>query len=585
MQIVTGEAPTWIGIKGMPVFGAVQRFVHQRTKTIITITAAALTAALLLSLQAAAASASGPGPSVTAWPIGPQSSLPGVVGVVAKSGSALTGGSLVINNGATLSGCTVNSTDYYCNVSGLKWNSTYNITGWVSDGTGTAPVSWSFQPSQNARPNLSIDSMVAFWGSYDDYTQRQLTVTSTLRNSSPNGAYNVTITGSSASSGVTLKTRLPLVVGNIAPNSTANQTYKFVVPVGIASFRQLINASAQDINGNTYSYQPSQTVNPNGKIGISVGDNFANLSDQDLDSSMADIASLGIGWVRLEMAWDLAQPNGPGSYNWPQFDRIVAAANRHNLQLVPILAYTPAWARPAGCTSWQCGPADPNQFATFAAAAASHYASMGIHTWEIWNEPNINAFWLPTPNAAAYTRLLQASYTAIKTVDPQARVISGGLSPADNTTGHIAPRDFLTAMYQDGARNYMDAVGDHPYSFPALPSSLLSWSGWSQMSDLDPSIRSIMVANGDGNKQVWATEFGCPTNGPSWQGDELLQAAMVKDAIQQVSTKPWVAGLFLYSYKDLGTSTSTIQNFFGLVRHDGSKKPAYYELRNDLLGR
>ena len=568
----------------MPVYGAVQRFARQRANTILIIAAAALTVALLLSFHASAASASGSGPSVTAWPVGPQSSIPGVVGVAAKSSSGLTGGSLSIDNGATLSGCIVNSTDFYCNVSGLQWNGTYNITGWVSDGTGTVPVSWSFQPSQNARPNLSIDSMAAFWGSYDDYAQRELTVTSTLRNSSPNGAYNVAITGSSASSGVTLETQLPLSVGNIAPNSTANQTYKFVVPAGIASFRQLINASAQDADGNTYSYQPSQSVSPNEKIGISVGDNFADLSDQDLDNSMADIASLGVSWVRFDMAWDLAQPNGPGSYNWPRFDRIVAAATRHNLRLVPILAYTPAWARPANCTSFQCAPADPAQFATYAAAAASHYASMGIHTWEIWNEPNINAFWLPAPDPAAYTQLLQASYTAIKTVDPQAMVISGGLSPADNTAGHIAPRDFLTAMYRNGAKNYMDAVGDHPYSFPALPSSLLSWSGWSQMADLTPSIHSIMVANGDGNKQVWATEFGCPTNGPNWQGDELLQTAMIKDAVQQVSTNPWVAGLFLYSYKDLGTSTNTIQNFFGLVRYDGSKKPAYFELRNDLLG-
>lgn len=570
-----------MGTRKMSVIGAVQRSARQRTGFKIFVAVVALAAVLLLSYHSAIASASGSGPSVTAWPLGPQSSIPGVVGVAAKSGSPLTGGSLTIDNGATLSGCVVNSTDFYCNVAGLQWNSAYNVTGWVSDGSGSAPVSWSFQLSQTARPNLSIDSTHAVWASYEDYTARQLTVTSTLRNSSPYNAYDVTITDSSESSGVRLGTQLPLSVGNMGPNATAEQTYRFIVPTGIATFRQMIKASANDANGNTYYYQPSMTVNPNEKIGISVGDNFANLSDQDLDSSMADIASLGVGWVRFDMAWDLAQPTGPASTDWSRFDRIVAAANRHGLQLVPILAYTPAWARPSGCSSWQCGPADPNQFAAYAAAAASHYSSMGIHTWEIWNEPNIDAFWLPAPDPAAYTRLLQASYTAIKASDPQAIVISGGLSPADNTAGHIAPRDFLTAMYQDGARNYFDALSYHPFSYPVLPDDVTAWSSWSQMSDLDPSIRSIMVANGDGNKQVWATEYGTPSGGAS-NLNETLQALSFKQALEQMGNKPWLGAMFFHTYRDSPGDPNQATNDFGIIRTDGSRKPAYGELQNML---
>ena len=134
------------------------------------------------------------------------------------------------------------------------------------------------------------------------------------------------------------------------------------------------------------------------------------------------------------MAWDLVQPNDATHLTGPRYDRIVTAANNHNMKLLPILAYTPGWARQQACSAnFQCAPADPGKFAAFANAAARRYAPLGIKSWEIWNEPNINAFWLPAPNAAAYAQLLRASYTSIKQADPQSTVISGGLSPAGNT--------------------------------------------------------------------------------------------------------------------------------------------------------
>lgn len=318
------------------------------------------------------------------------------------------------------------------------------------------------------------------------------------------------------------------------------------------------------------------------KVGISVGDNLALLNDQELDAALADIASLGVSWLRFDMAWSAAQRNGPASYDWLRFDRIVAAANRHNLKMMPILTYTPKWARKPECVdSMKCAPADPDAFARYTAEAVARYAPQGIHTWEIWNEPNISSFWEPYPDAAAYSDLLKRSYASIKSVDPQATVVSAGLAPTSNSDGRIAPRDFLISMYGFGAKAYFDAVGYHPYSYPSLPSVLHSWSGWSQMSDLNQSIRSIMIDNGDSNKQVWGTEFGVPTGG---RGDvnETLQAQSYRDAIEQINDKPWMATLFIYTYRDLSNDPSTVESFFGMIRFDGAKKPAYYELRDIL---
>ncbi len=568
----------------MPVCGARCNFITKRVWWLFFSLVAVIAISFSpWSIQSSTAMAGG-GPSVVTWPSGFQSGVPSVVGVVTRSDAALANGTLSIDNGAVLSGCTVNKTDYYCNVSGIKWGQTYDVSGSVTDSSGTSPVSWSFQPVQNTgqiiNQDLSIDSVVALWSSYQDYLERHLTVTNTLHNVSTFELDNVAITGSSASSGVTLGTPLPLTIGNMAAGTTATFSLQFMVPSNLTVFREWINASTSNSSGKL----PVQTLTANKKIGFSVGDNFADLSDQDLENAMSDMASLGVGWLRFDMAWSALQPDGPGSFDWPRFDRIVAAASRHNIQLIPLLTYTPAWARPGNCTaSIKCEPADPSQFATYAAAAAAHYAPMGIHTWEIWNEPNITQFWQPAPDPVAYTNVLKQSYASIKQVDPQATVVSAGLSDPTAGTGNIDPRDFLTSMYQNGAKDYMDAVGYHPYSFPYLPSGP-SWTGWYVMSDATPSIRSIMVSYGDSNKQIWATEFGCPTNGPTWRGDELLQAVMVEDAMQQMSNEPWVAGLFLHTYPDLGTDTSTIENFFGVIRYDGSDKPAYYELKDVLSG-
>ena len=335
--------------------------------------------------------------------------------------------------------------------------------------------------------------------------------------------------------------------------------------------------------------QTEAGTNPNGtlnlsskKIGFSVGGSLKSLSNQELDQELADISSLGIKWLRIDIGWDLVQPVDNGQYDWTSTDRIVLAARKYNLQLLPVLAYAPEWARQPACkTNFVCAPADNAAFANFAQQVVRRYTPMGVNTWEIWNEPNNNSFWLPQPDAAAYVKLLKATYTAIKQVNPNATVLSGGLSPAENISGHIAPRDFLTAMYQDGARNYFDALSYHPFSYPVLPDDVTAWSSWSQMSDLDPSIRSIMVANGDGNKQVWATEYGTPSGGAS-NLNETLQALSFKQALEQMGNKPWLGAMFFHTYRDSPGDPNQATNDFGIIRTDGSRKPAYGELQNML---
>lgn len=330
---------------------------------------------------------------------------------------------------------------------------------------------------------------------------------------------------------------------------------------------------------------PSTTISQvplNYNFGISFGDTLPGMSEDQLDATLDDLASLHIGWIRIDMAWDDVEPNNSSTFRWAHLDRVIAAANARNIKVLPILDYTPLWARPSDCTwSDKCAPADPTQFAAFVRTAVTRYAPQGITTWEVWNEPNNVSFWEPAANVQNYTALLEDSYIAIKSIEPSSTVISAGLSGAVTGNGNIAPVSFLSQLYADGAEPYFDAVGDHPYSFPIYPSTFETWNPWSQMAQTDPNLRSIMAANGDTDKKIWITEYGAPTGGPD-AVSEASQAEMFSDAITSIEKVSWAGPLFFYTYKDLGTSTNTIENFFGILRYDGSQKPAYTTLEELL---
>lgn len=322
------------------------------------------------------------------------------------------------------------------------------------------------------------------------------------------------------------------------------------------------------------------------EYGFSAGD-LVDLNATALASRLADIKSMGAKWVRMDMSWSRVQAAGPTSWNWKDYDRVTTAVQNAGLKMLAILDYTPKWAWTPGCTIGQeCAPADTTKFAAYAAAAVARYKTKGVTHWEIWNEPNKAGSWAPKPNPAAYTRLLIATYNAIKAKDAQAFVITGGFSPAYTEPGQIAPSEFLNAMYANGAKGYFDAVGHHPYSYPAPPDYNANWTGWVQMKNLRP----IMVAKGDEAKQIWLTEYGAPTGGPGLAASpannygadngaehvtEALQATMASKAVSLHKSYNWVGPLFWYGYKDLGTDATAMEDFFGLVRHDGTIKPAY----------
>jgi hypothetical protein len=278
----------------------------------------------------------------------------------------------------------------------------------------------------------------------------------------------------------------------------------------------------------------------------------------------------GITSVRVDANWYGGQPDGPGSYDWTSLDQVVASIQKVGLSADLIIDGCPPWAAVSGAQGNQFAqPASPAAFANWAAAVAKRYGSKGARYFEIWNEPNNPAFWAPKPDPAAYTADLKAAYAAIKNVDPSAIVLSGGLSPDPNSSTSYAPLTFLTDMYADGAQGGFDGVGFHPYSYPKDPDTYDPGSAWSQMSQTNPSVRSIMAANGDSAKKIWITEFGAPTSGTSQNVSDAEQSKELVQAISQVEQLRWVGSFYMYTWTDVSDEG------FGLLTVAGAEKPTY----------
>ena len=291
-------------------------------------------------------------------------------------------------------------------------------------------------------------------------------------------------------------------------------------------------------------------------------------------SQLRAMKEIGITSVRVDADWSTVQPESPTIFDWANLDREVNSIRTAGMSVDLIIDGCPQWAALAGAAKDHSPqPASSAQYATWASDVARRYAPKGVRAFEIWNEPNIVRFWQPKPNPAAYTADLVAAYAAIKAVDPSAFVISGGLARAVTDGTNYSPIDFLKAMYADGARGSFDALGYHPYSFPALPDTYESLSAWSQMAQTAPSIRNVMKNNGDSRKPIWITEFGVPSIGPSGVGEAAQRTALYQ-AIAYVRRTSWIGAFYIYTWQDGATEPWT-DNGFGLLTSNGHPKLAY----------
>lgn len=377
---------------------------------------------------------------------------------------------------------------------------------------------------------------------------------------------------------------------------TARAARRRALAVCVFALALLVSACANTASGEPASVTPSTlpsaaqptvppvapppVVPPPVPVGFGGGQPLMYLPSSQLSRELDAIKAAGATWLRIDVDWSDIEPTR-GRLNWTNTDRVVDIARSHGLLVLASVVYTPSWAQDNSVTAntTHGRPATPELFATFAAQAASHYAQ-DITSWEIWNEPNLTIFFKPRPDAAFYTRMLQAADRSIHAVQPTATVIGGSLAPAtyepDGTA--IDPITFLQQMYAAGAKGSMDAVSIHPYSYPADPSdsSTAAWNTFYRLRYM----RTTMQIYGDATKPLWLTEFGAPTATVSTGAgpvtiDDQRQAAIISDGLRYANQLGNVGPIFIYSIRDERTGAADTLKNFGVLRSDYSPKPSY----------
>lgn len=359
--------------------------------------------------------------------------------------------------------------------------------------------------------------------------------------------------------------------------------------------------------------QPAAAT-PAVEVGIATGGSLLNMPPSILRQRLLEIKQLGASWIRVDFSWTVIQPHNYYDYDFRFHDKVVKEAERAGIKIMGLLTYTPAWARTNECVSLagpreselqKCAPRDDHEFANFALKTAWRYRLHNIHAWEIWNEPNLVGYWKEVNkkgeffiNPERYGKLATRTGNAIHGVDPHVTVVTGGMSPMyePSPTRGMRQSDYLRGMLPYLSKGGVNAVGIHPYTWPATPRTIADWNAFYTVDKGDPqhNLHDILGQADRGDLQLWATEYGASTSGRTRAGsrttprvrpdhvDEQTQAQIIKEAVEDWHTKPNVGPIFIYSDRDQYLPQHKNEGGFGLRRRDGSLKPAHNALKEAL---
>ena len=352
---------------------------------------------------------------------------------------------------------------------------------------------------------------------------------------------------------------------------------------------------------------PLTTPVPQGFVGIVADepvwpDPFVNIGQQ-----LGVMVASGVQTIRVVFDWSIAQPYqswsevpsnqqsefvdvGGVPTNFTSFDQLVSLAAQRGLTILPTILNAPSWDGQSYTQGTVAIPKTDGPFAAFARALVERYGAHGtfwktygprdpIEEWQIWNEPNIPAFWPPQPYYARYIALLRAAHNAIKSADPSAKVVLAGLA-------NYSWEDLARLYSYSGFRKLFDVVAVHPYTkYPAGVITILS------------DVRSVMDQYGDKTKPMIADEISWPsslghTNHNVGYFNATTESGQAKNIgellplLVKYRRQLGIAGFDYYDWAGLERDNNLEFDFAGLFKLVNGKfeaKPAYAVFKRDAL--
>jgi hypothetical protein len=319
---------------------------------------------------------------------------------------------------------------------------------------------------------------------------------------------------------------------------------------------------------------------PQGFYGVMYDHGVTQAPAVTQDAQWDLMASSGVESVRTVFSWAGAQPRGRGSaVSFEKTDPVVRRAALRNIAVLPIVFYTPTWAR-AYRGRFTSPPRLRSDYVTYLAALVERYGPEGtfwsenpelpklpLREWQIWNEPHLPAYWDapergPYGYVRAYPLLLRASYNIIKTLDPGAKVVMAGITQR--------AWEEIEVLYQRGVKRWFDVAALQ--IFPVTVKRAVKATRF---------FRDAMRRRGDGRKPIYLTEITWPasrgrTEGIRYQRQETPQgmAAKLTQMYRAMALRRHQLGVgkvFWYTWSSPYGRGGSIFNYAGLQRFDESK--------------
>ena len=258
-------------------------------------------------------------------------------------------------------------------------------------------------------------------------------------------------------------------------------------------------------------------------------------------------------WAQVEVA--------PGKRTFVRYDRLVGAAARAGIDVLPVIFNVPAFARAAPVAGADVTPTTTfpprsnARFAAFAATLARRYGPGGsfwrahphvpphpVRSWQIWNEPNLPVYWGGRVDAGGYVALLRATSRAIKRVDPSADIVTAGIP--DSSLGVSLP-EFIRRLYAAGGRGSFDTLAVHPYAVDV--DGVLAGA---------QAARKVADDAGDDDVGLWITEAGWASGGPGsdFSVGPRRQAQLISGLLRQAAaaaSELKLRGVVYFAWRDL----------------------------------
>lgn len=302
------------------------------------------------------------------------------------------------------------------------------------------------------------------------------------------------------------------------------------------------------------------------------------------------VGELRVTHVRdLFCSWYRAEPREGQPYDFAVTDDIARRAGEAGVDLLGVCWVIPSWAAEGeSAADWSLGVPRRDKaeaFARFVTAFVKRYGSAGLFAASGWRRP-VRCYEFMNEMegvpVAEYAYWLKLFYQTVKTADPGAIVVLGGLTSPGHRMIERPEGDYhkyfdrLMACPELAGRQYpyFDAVSFHLY--PA------SYPGREPFADAVLYLRQVLELHRV-NRPLWLTAFGADSRGNLPNELDVQAREVVKMAVQARSLgveRAYLNGL--WDYRQPGRPDITRN--FGLVREAPSgqspeKKPAFDAVR------